>query len=107
MWFVVIESTDSKLILLCLDIFHSDEYLGLWNWTQGYVSNHWNRLKNQIADDPRTEIILPRSIRNFAKWLSQGDTKVSNKDDSKSSCYREESCHTTLYSLLIAGCFLG
>jgi hypothetical protein len=66
------------LALIILYLTFLDEYLGCRQWAQNFVSYHYERLKAKTANDPRVDVILPRSVRRLGNWISHGDTKVQN-----------------------------
>jgi len=55
----------------------SDEYLGVWQWIKKSLCSHFERLKHAASNDPRVDVVLPRSVRHLGNWLSHGDAKVT------------------------------
>jgi hypothetical protein len=50
----------------------------------GFVSFQWERLNLKMANDPRVDVILPRSVCRLGNWISHGDKKVQNLFDNVS-----------------------
>lgn len=64
----------------------SDDCIGFWQWIKLSFLVRYNRLMQRIANDPRTDIILPRSVRKLGRLLAHGDTKVMNDWASFNGC---------------------
>lgn len=54
----------------------SGEYLGVWKGIQEWTSRNVDHLKEKLLHDPRMEILIPKPLRRFGRFLLQGDSKV-------------------------------
>lgn len=64
------------ILCLCLIIKKFGTSLGSWKGLQDYLSRLMDRIKTNITNDARLDILIPRPIHGLGKLMLRGDSKI-------------------------------